>query len=72
MSSLPSISHRLFVAAVGHPKTESEKNARRDRAMDAGDRSVPPGCIFPAPKDSTPQPDIAMQQWLRPPANSGI
>ena len=27
MSSLPSISHRLFVAAVGHPKTESEKNA---------------------------------------------
>jgi hypothetical protein len=72
MNSLPSISHRLFVAAVGRPKKKPEKKARRDQARDAGDRSVPPGRSFPAPKDSTPQPDIAMQQWLRPPANSGI
>ena len=72
MNPLPSISHRLFVAAVGRPKSDSEKSAGRDPAAQARDRKTPSDGNAPVPNTSQPRPDVAFQQWLQPPANSGI
>lgn len=72
MNSLPSISHRLFVAALGRPKSDPENRARRDPATGNAGRSDPAENRFPAPNESNPSPDIRIQQWVQPPASSGI
>jgi len=72
MSSLPSISHRLFAAAVGRPQKAPGKGARRERAAEGADLSRPNGLICPPGGTPELQPGTCMEPWLQPRANSGI
>jgi hypothetical protein len=65
MNSLPLISHRLFVEALGRPETRLAKTGRKDQAVDIDAESVSKEGVSQAANGSTLLPAPARRQPLR-------